>query len=248
MSKTDLTIIIPSFQEEKSIEKTVMNIYNFFIDKSLDFEIIVVDDNSDDNTKLIMRKVSKSINNVNFILSSKVKGFGNSIVQGLEIAKGKYVSFMMADMSDSPFDLLNYYNELENNNNLDCVFGDRWSSGQIKEYPLLKRIINRLGNHTISILFGSSYKDFTNSFKIYKKEALMNISPIISNHFSITLELPLKMITRGYKYKVIRNSWENREHGVSNLKILDSIFTYSLIIFYCLIDKYFWNKRYVNNK
>ncbi len=248
MFKRDLTIIIPSFQEEKSIEKTVMNIYNFLNDKSVDYEIIVVDDNSSDDTELIMNKISRSLENVKFILSSRVKGFGNSIVQGLEIAKGKYVTIMMADMSDSPSDLLSYYHELEKNKNLDCVFGDRWSSGQIKAYPLMKRLINRFGNHLISIFFGTDYKDFTNSFKIYKKEALINISPIISNHFSITVELPLKMITRGYKYKVISNSWENREHGVSNLKILDSIFTYSLIIFYCLIDKYFWNKRYDNNK
>ena len=244
----DLTIIIPSFQEDRSIEKTVMNIYKFLKNKSIDFEIIVVDDNSNDNTDLIMNEISKSFDNIDFILSSRVKGFGNSIVQGLEIAKGKYVSIMMADMSDSPSDLLCYYRELENNKNLDCVFGDRWSSGEIKGFPLLKRIVNRFGNYIISFLFRTNYKDFTNSFKIYKKEALMNISPIISNHFSITVELPLKMITRGYEYKIIKNSWENREHGVSNLKILDSIFTYSLIIFYCLIDKYFWNKRYDNNK
>ena len=83
---------------------------------------------------------------------------------------------------------------------------------------------------------------------MYKKETLLDIFPIISNHFSITLELPLKIITRGYKFKVISNSWENREHGVSSLRIINSLITYSLVIIYCLIDKYFWNKRYVSSK
>ncbi len=244
----DITIIIPTFQEEKSIEKMVMNIHNFLNKKSLDFEIIVVDDNSNDKTGLIMNEIVKSVNTVSFILSTRVKGFGNSVVQGLEIAKGEYIAIMMADMSDSPDDLFNYYNELKSDINLDCIFGDRWSSGQIKNYPLLKRLINRVGNNIISWLFKTSYKDFTNSFKMYKKEALITIFPIISNHFSITVELPLKMISRGYNYKVIENSWDNREHGVSNLKLGESIFTYSLIIFYCLVDKYFWNKRYVSNK
>ncbi len=94
-------------------------------------------------------------------------------------------------------------------------------------------------------LFKTNYSDFTNSFKLYKRSALKEISPIISNHFSITLELPLKMIARGYNYKVVSNKWENREHGVSNMQILNSIVTYSLIAVYCLIDKYFWNKRLV---
>ena len=47
------------------------------------------------------------------------------------------------------------------------------------------------------------------------------------------------MITRGFKYQIIENSWENREHGVSKMRLIDSIITYSIIIIYCLIDKFF---------
>ena len=83
---------------------------------------------------------------------------------------------------------------------------------------------------------------------MYKRDLLIEISPVISNHFSITLELPLKTISRGFRYKVIPNSWENREHGVSKLRIINSLITYSLVILYCLIDKYFWNKRYVSKR
>ena len=115
-----------------------------------------------------------------------------------------------------------------------------------KPRAISKRIINRTGNNFLKRILNTDYSDFTNSFKLYKKESILMIEPIISNHFSITLELPLKMITRGFKYVVIPNKWENREHGISNMKILNSIFTYSLITIYCLIDKYFWNKRYVN--
>ena len=151
----------------------------------------------------------------------------------------------MADLSDSIDDLLNYYNIILNNNELDCVFGDRWSENSVKNYPYLKKVINRIGNRILKILFKTNYSDFTNSFKLYTKKSLKEISPIISNHFSITVELPLKMITRGYKFHVVPNTWENREHGVSKMRIWNSILTYSMISLYCLIDKYFWNKRFV---
>ena len=155
---------------------------------------------------------------------------------------------MMADGSDSVKDLLLYYNLITDEPDLDCVFGSRWINNSAKNYPFFKKQLNRLGNKLISNLFSVDYDDFTNSFKLYKKQSIEQVSPILSNHFSITLELPLKMIVRELNFKVVSNSWENREHGVSKLQILDIIKTYSFIIIYCLIDKYFWKKRYVSSK
>ncbi len=243
-----LSIIIPTFQEEKLIKETLIYLHNFLNNQKINFEIIVVDDNSNDKTKIVVTKIIKTYRNIKFYLNKSKKGFGNSIVKGIEYSSGKYVSIMMADRSDSARDLMTYYNFLNSNPNYDCVFGDRWKENNTKNYPLIKRIINRIGNRIISKLFRVKYTDFTNSFKMYKRDLLIEISPVISNHFSITLELPLKTITRGFKYKVIPNSWENREHGVSKLRIINSLITYSLVILYCLIDKYFWNKRYVSKR
>ena len=64
---------------------------------------------------------------------------------------------------------------------------------------------------------------------------LMELFPFISTHFSITLEIPLKVIYRGYSYKVIPNSWKNNQHTISNLNLINVIKTYSLVaIYYCL--------------
>ena len=239
---------MPTFQEEKSIKETIIYLHDFLDNQKINFEIIVVDDNSSDYTEKIVNKLIESYKNIKFYLNTSKKGFGNSIVKGIEYSSGKYVSIMMADRSDSAEDLMAYYNFLNSNPNFDCVFGDRWQENKTKNYPIVKRIINRTGNRIISKLFRVKYKDFTNSFKMYKRDLLIEISPVISNHFSITLELPLKIISRGFRYKVIPNSWENREHGVSKLRIINSLITYSLVILYCLIDKYFWNKRYVSKR
>ncbi len=239
-----LGIIIPTFQEEENINTTVSEISDFLRKNKIDYEIIVVDDNSSDSTARIMSNLNKKNSNIRFYLNDKKRGFGNSVVMGIEKSKSDFLTIMMADSSDSLDDLLEYYNLMLNNKSLDCVFGDRWIKGSVKNYPLFKKVLNRLGNNFIALMFDVKYYDFTNSFKIYRKSSLLKIYPILSNHFSITIELPLKMITRGFKYQIINNSWENREHGVSKMRLINSVKTYSIIIFYCFIDKYFWNKRY----
>ncbi len=243
-----LGIIIPTFQEEKNIGNTISKITKHLNRNNLEYEIIVVDDHSSDETKNIIKALKIKNNKIKFYLNKNRQGFGNSVVMGIEKSNSDYIVIMMADNSDSIEDLMRYYEIMLSNAELDCVFGDRWIKGTVKNYPIFKKILNRSGNFMISKIFRVEYYDFTNSFKIYKRESLLKIYPILSNHFSITVELPLKMITRGFEYKVIENSWENREHGISKMKLFNSIITYSIIVIYCLIDKYFWNKRYVNNK
>lgn len=244
----DLSIVIPTFEEELSINDTLVEIYEVLDKANINFEILVVDDNSNDNTQNIVLQLISSFKNIFFLINDKQKGFGNSILKGITESKGDCIAIMMADKSDSVNDLLSYYSIMQSESDIDCVFGSRWVNGGPKDYPIFKKLINRLGNKIISLIFSTKYNDFTNSFKLYKRKSIEEVSPILSNHFSITLELPLKMIVRGFKYKVVPNTWQNREHGVSKLQIINIIQTYTFIIIYCLIDKYFWKKRYVSSK
>ena len=104
-----LSIIIPTFQEEKSIKNTLKVINEGLTKEMFEFEIIVVDDNSNDQTKKIISNFSKINSNIHFYLNDSSKGFGNSIVKGIEYSKGIYVAIMMADLSDSVDDLINYH-------------------------------------------------------------------------------------------------------------------------------------------
>jgi dolichol-phosphate mannosyltransferase len=233
-----LTIIVPSFKEGKIIEFSIREIINT-LKNHIDFEIIIIDDNSNDGTLEKIKTFSKSNPNIKIYLNSSRKGFGNSIKEGIKKAKGEFVCFFMADQSDDPNDILKYYRQI-NLGSYDCVFGDRWTKDQnVKGYPKFKFLINRLGNKLLAKIFKIKYTDITNSFKMYRKEVLMDIFPLISNHFSITIEIPLKVIYRGYKFKITPNSWRNHEHTISNLNLSNVIFTYSLILIYCRIEKYF---------
>ena len=102
--------------------------------------------------------------------------------------------------------------DLGQDENFDAVFGSRFVNGsKIVNYPKKKLILNRIFNLVTKILFFSDYNDFTNAFKIYKKSSLLRTFPLVSESFNIFLELPLKIISRKMRYKIIPISWTNRK-------------------------------------
>jgi dolichol-phosphate mannosyltransferase len=94
-----------------------------------------------------------------------------------------------------------------------------------------------LANWFIEVLFGLRYNDVTNAFKAYRRETIEGIKPVLSHHFNVTVELPLKAIVRGYSYSVVPISWKNRSHGVSKLKIKEMGSRYLFMILYIWLEK-----------
>ena len=234
-----LSIVIPAYNEEGSIEKTINELYATLFENKIHHEILVVNDSSTDNTLGILENISQNISTLKYFTNKGPNGFGYAIRYGLEKFSGDCVAIMMADLSDSPDDLVVFYHKMINEN-LDCVFGSRFiKGGEAIGYPPIKRIINRISNFIISILIGIKYNDTTNAFKLYKRETIEGLKPIISPHFNLTIELPLKAIIRGFSYGVVENTWQNRQHGVSKLKIREMGSRYFFILMYCFFEKYF---------
>ena len=231
-----LSIVIPCKNEEKIILKTFQKIKKILKKKIKKFEIILIDDFSDDNTINILKKISIQNNNIT-VVKNKIKGLGSAINLGIKFSKYKYVAIMMADLSDDPYDLIRYYNEISNNN-LDAVFGSRFLKGsKVNDYPLKKLICNRIFNIFVKFIFLSKYNDFTNAFKIYKKKTLMDLKPLVSENFNIFLELPLKTLTRKKKIKIISINWQNRKKGSSKFKINELSSKYFFTLIYCFFEK-----------
>ena len=148
------------------------------------------------------------------------------------------MAVMMADLSDSPKDLVRFYRKMEEG--FECVFGNRWVKGaEVIDYPRAKKVLNRVANTTVRLLFGLKYSDCTNAFKLYRKETIAGLQPFLSPHFNLTLELPLKAIVRGYSYAVVPCGWRNRKAGESKLQVKEMGSRYFFILLYCLIEKYF---------
>ena len=144
---------------------------------------------------------------------------------------------MMSDSSDTVEDL-NYYYKVISSENFDAVFGSRFiKGGKIVDYPKVKLILNRLGNLLAKLLIWTDLNDFTNGFKIYKKETLMNLYPIVSESFNIFFELPLKTIIRGFKYKIVPISYYNRTVGEAKFRINELGSKYIFTLLYCFLEK-----------
>jgi dolichol-phosphate mannosyltransferase len=242
-----LSIVIPAYNEEESITETIDQIEEAFSKVSIDHEILVVNDNSKDNTAQVLEELSKKYPAVNYVTNLGPNGFGYAVRYGLERYSGDCVAVMMADLSDSPYDLIRYYNTMLEGN-YDCVFGSRFMrGGKVVDYPFVKKVINRIANLIIRVVMRIKYNDTTNAFKLYKREVIEGVKPILSPHFNLTIELPLKAIIRGYSYSVVPNSWTNRKYGVSKLKIKEMGSRYFFILVYCFVEKYFSRGDFTKN-
>jgi dolichol-phosphate mannosyltransferase len=234
-----LSIVIPAYNEEESIAATIDQIEEAFSQVAIDHEIVVINDNSKDNTAHVLEELSKKYPAVTYVTNLGPNGFGYAVRYGLERYSGDCVAVMMADLSDSPYDLIRYYNTMVEGN-YDCVFGSRFmKGGKVIDYPFVKKVINRIANLIIRVVMRIKYNDTTNAFKLYKREVIEGVKPILSPHFNLTIELPLKAIIRGYSYAVVPNSWTNRKYGVSKLKIKEMGSRYFFILVYCFVEKYF---------
>ncbi|MDA7769743.1 glycosyltransferase family 2 protein [Candidatus Pelagibacter sp.] len=236
-----LSIIIPVFNEIDQLKFTIKKIIT--IKKKIkNIEIIFIDDFSKDNSSQYIKNYSKK-NPLIKIFKNKKKGLGSAIKEGIIKSKNKYVCIFMCDMSDDINDLINYY-KIINNEKKDAIFGTRFSKfSKVHNYPFLKLLLNRFSNYIIKLIFMSKYNDFTNAFKIYKRKTLLELFPIVSENFNVFLELPLKIISRNYSYKIIPINWNGRKHGVSKFKIKEVGSMYIFTLLYCLLERILLNKK-----
>ena len=229
-----LSIIVPVRNESNIIHE----IFDYFTNnlKDIQYEVLIINDFSNDDT---FDKCKKFVNEYkNFrIFDNQKKGLGGAINIGINEAKGDNISIMMADLSDDIEDLKKY-NVLMQQDNFDAILGSRFTrDSKVKGYPIQKLILNRIFNFFVSIVFLNKYNDYTNAFKIYKKKTLFEIMPLISESFNIFLEIPLKIISRNYRYKIISINWIGRKKGESKFKIKELGAKYLFTLIYCFIEK-----------
>jgi dolichol-phosphate mannosyltransferase len=230
-----LSVVMPAQNEEGSVGATVEGVVAALEREQIDYEVVVVDDGSEDGTAAAVEAIGASNPRVRCHRSHYEKGFGMAIRAGLDVFEGDAVAIVMADASDDPEDLVRYHRLLEEG--WDCAFGSRFVPGaKIYDYPPLKLTINRLANWFIRILFRHGYDDTTNAFKAYRREVIETIQPLLSKHFNLTVEMPLKAIVRGHTYAVIPTNWTNRTSGEAKLAMKEMGSRYLFIVLYVWLE------------
>jgi dolichol-phosphate mannosyltransferase len=230
-----LSVVIPAHNEAGSIGATVTTLAGTLTAERIPHEILVVDDASSDGTAAVVNEVSTRNPSVRCIRSHLPPGFGHAVRAGLDHYTGDAVAIFMADSSDAPADLVRYHRVLTEG--FDCAFGSRFvKGGRTHGYPLPKLVANRVVNFAIQVMFRHGYNDTTNAFKAYRREVIDNIRPLLSNHFNLTVEMPLKAVTRGHTFEVVPITWTNRQQGVSKLRLKEMGSRYMFIVLYVFLE------------
>jgi dolichol-phosphate mannosyltransferase len=232
-----LSVLIPAQDEERTITATVEALHGHLVKEGVDHELLVVDDHSRDRTAEMLSGLVTRVPTLRVLSNSGPAGYGHAVRAGLEVFSGDAVAIVMADGSDSPADLVTFFRTMTRER-VDCVFGSRFGpDGRTIGYPRAKLVLNRAANRAIRIVFGLRYDDITNAFKLYSREAIAGMQPLVSQHFNLTVEMPLKAIVRGYSYVVVPNAWTNRKEDKSKFRIHEIGSRYALVILYCLAER-----------
>jgi len=202
-----LSIVIPAYNEEKRIGRTLDNYLNFFSKKLKDFEIIVVLNGCIDNTLDIVKNFNKKNKKIKYLDFKEAIGKGGAIVEGFKKAKGNLIGFVDADLatkSDA------FYGLVKNINDYDGIIASRWMKGSkinIKQ-PLLKRIGSRGFNFLVKLLFNLNFKDTQCGAKLFKKYVIKNIlNDLKITRWAFDVNLLYSAKRKHYKIKEIPTEW-----------------------------------------
>lgn len=212
------TVLIPAYNEAENLPPTLQNLAQVLRRENIPFELLVVNDNSNDTTPQVLETLAPQFPELRVVHNTYPGGLGRAIRFGLKHFRGDVVAIVMADGSDSPEDVVACYRKILEG--YDCVFGSRFRpESQVTLYPPVKLIVNRIVNQSMRLLFMTRFNDLTNAFKVYRRHVIESISPLQAAHFNITIEMSLSCLIRGFKIAEIPISWSGRTWGQSNLRL-----------------------------
>ncbi|MFA4860795.1 glycosyltransferase [Methanoregula sp.] len=209
----DLSVIIPTFNEEENIPRIIEEVDAVFRKSNLNGEILVVDDNSKDRTIAIVQKLHTEKENVNILVRTSDHGLSQSVADGFSHASSDIFVVIDADFSHPPALIPKMYDEIRAGN--DVVIGSRYmDGGGIKDWPLKRRVISKGATFLGRLLF-PDISDPVSGFFAVRKEVVTG-APLKPKGYKILLEV------------LGKGTWENdkeipfefvdREIGSSKLK------------------------------
>ena len=197
MNKKGISVIVPVYNEEKTIKKVLHELANI---KEVN-EIIVIDDNSIDKTIEIIKSFKSS--KIIFIQNDSNLGKGATIRQAFPHLHSNYSVIQDADLELNPKYIVKYLN-MSVEKNLDVVFGSRFKTFRVEGYPISLSFANKIYTGLINLLTGSTYSDVNCGHKFFKTDILINLD-FKENHFGADPEMA---------YIVAHNKYSFRHHNI----------------------------------
>jgi dolichyl-phosphate beta-glucosyltransferase len=221
--KMEISIVIPAYNEEKRIGKTLKKVYEYFKEKKIEFEIIVVDDGSNDKTVEIVEKFSFDKKEIRILKHEKNMGKGAAVKTGILNAKGELILFTDADLSTPIEEFKKLKKEIENG--YDIAIGSRGlkDSKIVIPQPFYRRIIGKIFPFLVRLIVINDFKDTQCGFKLFKKEAGKKIfSQLKTDGFAFDVEVLARGKKENFKIAEVPVVWINSPY--SSVKIFKDSF------------------------
>jgi len=212
----EISIIIPVFNEEESLPSLLQELHSFLQNLPYQWEVIVVDDGSTDNTSIILNNYPW----IKIVRHLSRQGYGSAVKDGIRTAKYEYICFMDGDYAHSP-DLI--FQGLTRMGCLDIIIGARDEKGE--NFPLSQKLARYLISGILTLVFRKKIKDINSGFRIAKKEKLIQYLNILPDGFSFSASLTLLVLLEKLKFNYFPIKI-NKRKGHSKLKTTTYIFQF----------------------
>ncbi|MFN3551296.1 MAG: dolichyl-phosphate beta-glucosyltransferase [Endomicrobiia bacterium] len=215
-----ISIVIPVYNEESCIEKTLIKTREFLISKDIEYEIIVADDGSTDKTRQIVEKFVNDVkdNNIKFVTENKHLGKGYAVNLGMKNASAEYILFMDADLSTDIVELEKFL--LYMRQGIDVIIGSRRIPGSkiVVHQPFYREFMGQVFTWIANLILGTNFSDFTCGFKCfssYAKNEIFRRQKITNWSFDAEILFLAKKL--GFKIKEVPVIWKNDPSTKVNL-------------------------------
>jgi len=236
-----LSVIIPAYNEEKRLPKTLIDIYNYLLSKNYNFELIVVSDGSKDKTCQVAEDLKEKIKNLEVVCEKINRGKGYAIKLGVERAKGDFIIFTDADNSTPISEIEKFWPEFEKG--ADVVIGSRDKKGAILDPPqsLFRRFVGEVFKYLRKIIVGLwEIEDTQCGFKCFRQKTAKEIFKISKiERFAFDVEILAIAKKFGYKISEVPIYWRNDPNSKVKFKwMVNMAFELLKIKFNFLTKKY----------
>jgi glycosyltransferase involved in cell wall biosynthesis len=209
--KIFLSVVIPAYNEEKRLPKTIVEIFDYLSKKNFSFEVIVVNDGSKDKTSEVVKELMKKYSKLELIDNKENKGKGAVVRQGMLKARGEIRIFSDADHSTPISEIEKFIPEFEKG--ADVVIGSREIKGAILDppQPLFRRFVGEGFKILRKIIVGLwSIQDTQCGFKCFRAEVVEKVFPKCKiDRFAFDPEILILAKKTGYKIKEVPVYWRN---------------------------------------
>jgi glycosyltransferase involved in cell wall biosynthesis len=167
--KYSISVILPAYNEGENIERIIKNSFSFLCRQDVfkEYEIIVVDDHSIDNTAEILRNLTNKIATLKVVTHFENLGYGKALMTGVKNSRYSLLLFMDAD---GQFKIESINNLIKYISNYDIITGYRCK----RKDPFFRIALGKIYTSLVSVLLGLNFKDINCGFKLFKKEVMQS--------------------------------------------------------------------------